>query len=209
MSSSSSKESTFIKVLKVIKKRIKLRTILLLAITLSCNSFAWFVYATKVSSGVTAHVRTWNILFSANDNMIEEYVEFSIPSIYPGMEDYADSITAYNTGEHYARVSYEVVSAEILGVRYIVDDNTLTSQMLENTLASDFPFSITMGVSNTDIAPEMGVSIFNISVKWPYESGNDEADTYWGMKSYDFSDKNPDKAGIKLNIKISAVQPEE
>lgn len=167
------------------------------------------MYATKVSSGVTAHVKSWNIIFSTEDNKIEEYVEFSIPSIFPGMDDYSDNITIYNNGEHLAHVSYEIVEAEILGVNYRIDGTTLTSDMLENTLARDFPFSITLDISNKELTSGTGVSIFSINVKWPYESGNDALDTYWGVKSYEYSSNNPDKDSIKLNIKISAIQPEQ
>lgn len=202
------KKVTFFQLLKIIFKRTKLSTLLLVAITFASNSFAWFVYATKVSSGVTAHVRAWNIMFSANDNMIEEFVEFTIPTIEPGMDDYTDSITAYNKGEHSATVSYEIVSAEILGVAYRVDGTTLTSDMLENKLASDFPFKITMAISNEYMDPENGMSTFSINVSWPYESGDDAVDTYWGVKSYEYTSNNPDADSIKLSIKISAVQPD-
>lgn len=202
------KKKSFLEILKLIKKRIKLRTILLLAIMLSCNSFAWFVYATKVSTGVTAHVKTWNILFSSKDNQIEEEVQFSIPSIYPGMDDYTDSIVAYNNGEHTAVVNYKITEATVLGVNYRVDDNILTSDMLENILADDFPFKITMNVSNNEIEPGSGTSTFSLSVVWPYESGDDELDTYWGIKSYEYSNNNPDKDSIILKIKVSAVQPD-
>jgi hypothetical protein len=202
------KKVTFLRVLKIILKRTKLSTLLLLAITFASSSFAWFVYATKVSSGVTAHVRAWNVMFTAKDNQIEEFVEFTIPIIEPGMDDYSDSITAYNKGEHVATVTYEIVSAEILGVTYGVDGTTLTSDMLENKLASDFPFKITMGISNEYMDPENGMSTFSIYVSWPYESGNDEVDTYWGMKSYEYTTNNPEEDSIKLNIKISAIQPD-
>ena len=41
---------------------------------------------------------------------------------------------------------------------------------------------------------------------WEYESGNDEADTYWGTKAYDFHEQYKDKNSIELNLVISAVQ---
>jgi len=201
------KKITFFQILKLVFKRTKLSTLLLIAITFASNSFAWFVYATKVSSGVNAHVKAWNIMFTAEDNMIEEYVQFNIPNLYPGMDDYSDSITAYNKGEHVANVDYEIVSAEILGVLYTVDGTAITSDMLENMLAANYPFSITMDISNKVMDPTSGVSTFSIHVNWPYEAGNDALDTYWGNESYEFTANNPDKDSIVLNIKISAIQP--
>ena len=43
-------------------------------------------------------------------------------------------------------------------------------------------------------------------VSWPYESGDDEKDTYWGSKAYDYKKSNPNESGIKLRLKVSAVQ---
>ena len=68
-------------------KRIKLRNLLFLAILMSCNSFAWFIYATKVSNNITAHVRSWNVNFIVGDNNIEETLTFDVESVYPGMTD--------------------------------------------------------------------------------------------------------------------------
>ena len=44
-----------------ISKYIKLRTLLILVVLLVFNSYAWFVFATKVSGGLTAHVTSCNI----------------------------------------------------------------------------------------------------------------------------------------------------
>ena len=45
------------------KRRIRLRTIFFLAITLASNSFAWFIYSTKVSNNITAKVKSWHVNF--------------------------------------------------------------------------------------------------------------------------------------------------
>lgn len=200
------KKLTFFQIVKLIFKRMKLSTLLLIAITIACNTFAWFLYATEVSTGVKAHVKAWNVLFTSNDNTIEEYVQFVIPSIYPGMETFQDSIKAFNRGEHGAKINYEIVEAKILGVSYRVDGVTLTSDMLANKLAGDFPFSINLELSNDMMNASSGVSTFSIDVSWPYESGDDSVDTYWGNKSYEYSSNNPGEDSIVLNIKISAVQ---
>ena len=58
------------------KRRIRLRTIFLLAITLASNSFAWFIYSTKVSNNITAKVRSWHVNFEVGaGEMAEEYIE--------------------------------------------------------------------------------------------------------------------------------------
>ena len=42
---------------KKIIKKVKFKTLFLLMITLASNSFAWFIYTTKVSSNISAKVR--------------------------------------------------------------------------------------------------------------------------------------------------------
>ena len=60
------KKSTLKILWKVLTKKIKLRHLVLLVIMLSSNTFAWFIYAQKVSGTVDVHVRSWKILFESN-----------------------------------------------------------------------------------------------------------------------------------------------
>ena len=58
-----------------ILKKVRLKTLFLLAITLASNSFAWFIYTTKVSSNISAKVREWNVTFEANGQVVEKTIE--------------------------------------------------------------------------------------------------------------------------------------
>ena len=195
--------------LKVIRKRIKLTSLFMLMITFSVNAFAWFVYATKVDSGISAHVRAWNVNFQVGENEIVEYISFDVDDIYPGMATYSDSVTVSNNGESSAKLSYEIVSVSILGEEYVVDENNaITSEDLKNSLINDYPFKINVNISSPVIHPDTDES-FTLTVAWPFESGDDDKDTLWGNKAYDYHDANPELPSIKLNLKISAVQSEE
>ena len=100
---------------KKLFKKVKLRTIFLLAITLASNSFAWFVYTTKVSSNISAKVREWNVTFDVNGQTVEKTIEINIDSLYPGMDTYTQTLTASNSGEARAQITYEVITAKVLG----------------------------------------------------------------------------------------------
>lgn len=202
----SKKKLTIIELIKLLFKRVRLSTLLLLLITLCSSTFAWFLYATKVSVGITAHIEAWNILFTNENNEISELINFEIPNLYPGMEDYNDSIEIINLGERNASVEYEIVRVSILGVNYNIDGTTLTSDQMVNNLASDYPFKINISLENSTIEAGSGRTKFSLSTVWPYESGDDELDTYWGSKSYEFSSNNPDTPSIQIEIKISASQ---
>lgn len=191
---------------KKLFKKIKLRTIFLLAITLASNSFAWFIYTTKVSSSITAKVREWNVTFDINGQSVERVIEMNIDSLYPGMTDYVQTLTASNSGEARAKITYEVISANVLG-----DDLVslhYTDAQIINYLRSHYPFSIDFAVSS-DIISANAEEDISISVSWPYESGDDEADTYWGNLAYEYHQSNPNVSSINLVIKITAFQMEE
>lgn len=202
----SKKKVTFIELLKIIIKRVRISTLILLLITFSSTTFAWFVYATKISTGLTAHIESWNILFTNEDNAIAEYIDIEIPNLYPGMDDFSDVISAYNLGERPAEVHYEIVSVRLLSTTYTIDGTTLTSAQMANKLASDFPFHITMGLTSEVVSATSGRTDFTLTVEWPYEGGNDSQDTYWGNQAYNYIANNPDSPCIAMQIKISAIQ---
>ena len=79
--SDSKKKNTFIEILKIVFKRTRITTILLLLVTFASSTFAWFIYATKVATGITAHIEAWNILFTNEDNQVEEYINFYISNL--------------------------------------------------------------------------------------------------------------------------------
>ena len=191
---------------KKIIKKVKFKTLFLLMITLASNSFAWFIYTTKVSSNISAKVREWNVSFDVNGENVEKTIEINIDSLYPGMTTYTQTLTASNSGEARAQISYEVIRANILG-----DDLTSMNYsdiQIINYLRSYYPFSIDFHVSN-DIVQSNSEETITISVSWPDESGQDEEDTKWGNLAYTYHSSHPDTPSIDLSIKITAYQIEE
>ena len=191
---------------KKIIKKVKFKTLFLLMITLASNSFAWFIYTTKVSSNISAKVREWNVSFDVNGENVEKTIEINIDSLYPGMSTYTQTLTASNSGEARAQISYEVIRANILG-----DDLTgmnYSDIQIINYLRSYYHFSIDFNVSN-DIVQANSEETITISVSWPYESGQDEEDTKWGNLAYTYHSSHPDTPSIDLSIKITAYQIEE
>ena len=198
------KKLSLLDILKIIRKRVKLSTLIMLIVTFSSSTFAWFIYATKVESGISAHVRAWNVLFKVGDEEIVETINFDISEIYPGMDTYTDSVDVSNTGETSALLSYEITSYTIYGVKYEAS-STLTSEQLKNSLLNDYPFRIVISLSNYTIRPSSKES-FSINVIWPFESGDDDADTDWGQRAYTYNKNYPDLPSIVVELKVSAVQ---
>lgn len=191
---------------KKLKRRIRRSTLFFLVLALITNSFAWFIYTNKVSNSINTHVKSWMVTFDQDGNPLEDTVEFNIDSIYPGMNDFNDSITISNTGETTAYISYEVDSIKILDEVYTREN--YSSEELINILKSNYPFTITFNVTNEEITTG-SEGIFSVNLVWPYESGDDIADTYWGRKSYGFVENNKDEKSVSIVVKIKATQNRE
>ena len=199
------------------KNILKSSRLIFIIVLLASNTFAWFIYATKVDSHVSVHVRAWNVIFEAGENEVTNNVNVSVDAIYPGMEDYEYEIKAYNRSEVNATLSYQVLSANILGTEFIsseyrqmlgqeANENDLTSLELEQKLLNDYPFSIAVSTSSDVIALENGIETYTLSVVWPYENNHDDIDTLWGSNAYHFKESHPDDSSITLLIKIIITQ---
>ena len=169
---------------KKLFKKVRLKTIFLLALTLASNSFAWFIYSTEVSSSISTRVREWKVTFDVDGQRVEKEITINIDSLYPGMPTHTEIFTASNTGESKATFVYEVKEANILGDNLL---NTITGndKVLEY-LETAYPFKVKLSSSNNSIEVNSQEQI-TIEVSWPYESGNDELDTY--KRYYNASEK--------------------
>lgn len=202
-------------IFKVIKKKFKLPYLLFIAILLCSNTFAWFIYMNKISSDIDVKVKAWNVSFNFNNQTMTDYVTFDIDEIYPGMDDYLESLSVTNDGEVSAILSYEIISATILNDVYTTEDGSMTSDEIKTLLSESYPFKLLVTSDNDIISGNGGSSNFIVSVSWPYESYdsdgniNDEIDTYWGNQAYRFSLNNPDVPCIKLKVKLLATQINE
>ena len=188
-----------------LKKRLRRRTLFFLILTLMANTFAWFIYSNKVSNNITTGVKSWKINFKQDGVDIVNNVEFKIDSIYPGMPDYTNSLSITNIGEPAANISYEVEEIKILDEFY--NSDMYSSTDLINRLKDNYPFKMNFSINNQEVGTGQ-TSEFTFSLVWPYESGHDEADTYWGKKSASFKEQYPDKEQIAIKVKIIAGQKE-
>ncbi len=158
-----------------------------------------------MATSITAHVTSWNIDFVTGDGEIITNIEIDLDRIFPGMDNYEKIVEVHNRGEAPARLTYEMESIEILGERFAVGEG-YTSEDLENKINHDYPFKIVIEIDSTELSEENGRGTFKIRVEWPYESGNDELDTYWGKKAYEYYSLNPGEKSLLVNLKLIASQ---
>ena len=197
-------------ILNSIKKHVKLRHLILLIVLLATNTFAWFIYSSKINTDIAVKVKAWKVSFEAGNTNVENYVNIDIDNAYPGMDDYNYSITANNNSDVKTKVSVILLEANILGNDILtkegkqdsnqeLTDDELTSEELINQLKNNYPFKTTFNISNEEMDIN-STSELNINLTWPYESGNDELDTEYGIKAYEYKQSNPDSPSIKLKV---------
>ena len=189
-------------------KKARLSTLLLLALLFASNSFAWFVYSTRVQNSVSAYVKAWNVAFEIGTDESINYINIDVADVYPGMTTYSRNIKASNNGDTPAELTYEVLSVTLFGETFEVGDD-MTSTALANKIANDYPFKVNITLSTNIIPVGAHNEYYNISVSWPYESGDDATDTYWGNVAYDYHQNNPNSPSITMQIKIIATQINE
>ena len=187
-----------------LKKRIRKRTLFFLIIALMANTFAWFIYSNKVSNSITTGVKSWKITFDQDGQILEQNVVFDFVDIYPGVNDQEKSIDITNDGEMKAYISYKIESIQIFDDIFTIDN--YSSLELENILNNNYPFKIVF--SNDDEINIGDTASFKVHLTWPFESGDDEKDTYYGKKSYEFK-QNSNDSQIKIKVKIKASQTKD
>lgn len=199
-------KKTMDKVVKILKK-IKLRNLIILLLLLMVNTFAWFIYATKVSTQLTVHVSSWNVEFVSGEDEIITNIEIVVDRMYPGMDEFERDIKVRNKGETPAMLTYQIKSLQIMDEIFEVSEESgITSDDLENKIETEYPFKINIDAGENNIIEENGQGNFKVTVNWPFESGDDELDTYWGNKAYEYYSLNPGSQSIILKLELIATQ---
>ena len=210
--SNSKKKNIFLLILK----RVKISHLIFLVVLLAANSYAWFIYVNNVSNRLDVHVRAWKVDFEDDGQVVEE-VNVEVENAYPGMTNFTKSVIAHNYSDLPATASYKVLYASIMGTEYYSQEgmadagltptgNEPTAAQLETMLTSNYPFTFGFNLSQTSLVALTGTATYTVSLTWPYESGDDEADTQWGVAAYDYKVDNPSEPSIKLKIKIYITQ---
>ena len=156
-----------------------------------------------------------SIEFEKNEQVVSNDIVISLSEIYPGMETINEKVSINNLGDSLAQINYEITSARILDVEYNLDDK-YTSEYIEDQLSHEYPFNINISLEKNFVKSGGDTSLFNVSISWPLDSGNDTFDSYWGTEAYKFqlnenkkhdSDSNyQPRSSIKIEISVNAEQ---
>lgn len=198
---------------KRLKDALKIRTVVILLLTLLVNTYAWFIYISTVSTGLNIHVKSWEFEFSVEDKT-DDIVIFS-DDLYPGMKEVKRSITATNKGETSANISYKISSVKIFG-KDLLEGKEVVDEEQFKELLKDYPFEIQVEMLSQDGSvydpskpmTENDEVQIEFTLNWAYETkdaeGNvieamDQADTKIGKEAYNYYHPK-DENGVELEL---------
>lgn len=166
------KNNVLLQIIKDKHLRIMIIPIIFASVFLVFGTYAWFTYFSDVNSTMTGHVIGWNIDFSSETEIEDEY-NISVDKIYPGMEDYKSELVITNSGESTAFINYKIIEATILETTYkvgdVIDDIEVTSDTLYEMLTTNYPFKFNFEITN-NIVSNGENSSFKVDLVWDFET---------------------------------------
>ena len=192
-------------IIALLIKRNKLGFFILVFFTLAANVFAWFIYSQIVSSEISASVKSWNISMAGEHDGV---IEFTLEDLYPGMTTHSETVELSNNGDMDATVTFTIHSITIMGETHSIEDAEYLDdpEALQDMIDATYPFTLTYTASTGVIQAETGVMTLSFQVSWPYDSGQDDLDTYWGEKAYEYQQAHPGEDMLTIVLDVHVVQ---
>ncbi len=193
------------------RRKINIR-LSIMSLTFAIISFisvtlAWFAYSGLSKIETEVAVKSWYIEFTKGTEVVSKNITISVDNVKPGMEPKIEEIIINNKGDSDASVKYKISSVKILNEKELIDSETTSSDFIEDQIAHEYPFHINMGLNKNYVLSKGTENKFKISVSWPLDSGNDELDSLWGNKAYQYQVETNNSAPlIKLEISLIAEQ---
>lgn len=185
--------------------RLNLMSIFFMIVSFISVTMAWFAYSGLVTVSTEVNVKAWYIELEKDGTVVSNSVSISLADIYPGMETVTETIIIKNLGDSDAEVKYEIASARILGDEadnYVIDGGDVTSQYIENILANQYPFKISINLDKNYVLTKSEPALFEISISWPLDSGDDTIDSFWGTEAYKFYQSEEEKKVLNPDYQI-------
>ncbi len=167
--------------------KINLFTLIMIAISFGSVTFAWFGYTGRTNTDAEIDVKAWYIELEHDGSIITNEINVSFDNLVPGMTPQTESITVNNLGDADALLKHSIVSARILDKPedlYESAGDPSKSEEIEDAIAHNYPFRIDIAVSDKVVESKTGIATYDITVSWPLDSGDNQADTYWGNQAY-------------------------
>ena len=207
-------------------KKLFFRVIFLI-FSLIVTTFAWFTYYKILNDEIDIHIVSWDLEYLMDTNndetleSVENPLEISVPTLYPGMDAKEMNVTVRNNGESNVDLSCLLTNVTILGQEYeivedvndaqteyyiVLEDPTTAEGVSSQDIINDteiFPFTISI---ENDVSLESRADA-NIKVTITWVGDNDELDSQWGhnVAKYLIEQEDPESV-LQLTLQVNAVQ---
>ena len=135
---------------EILKSDLKIKTVIILVMTLLVNTYAWFIYVDTVSTKLQMHIKGWNFNMT-NVDPDNEFL-FQVEEVYPGMDPSSKTMTAQNLGETHSTVRCEFEQIRVfddvyrVGQTYTKPDGSTAEYTSDDLfdLLNSYPFKTTI-----------------------------------------------------------------
>ena len=181
------------------RNRVKFRALMLLLFLLGVNTFAWFIYISKVGVDLTASVVSWDVTFY-DENTEIQHATVVITDMKPGMTDFSKEFRITNRSGVDASFEYTIDQITIFGYQY-VPTATFTSDDIATMLTEETPFEFSF-LSSDETIDDHSSETFEIGVTWPYEASRNYVKV---NKFYQYTNTFPyyDSTGNQVTVSSS------
>ena len=132
------------------KKKIRLKTLILVIFSLIMTTFAWFAYSKILDTTLNIHMASWDMEYyigATKQENPEDGILMEIDTLYPTMDEQSVTVDIINNGEQLVDIAYQVKAVTIAGIDFEIlyegqtntEDNyiVLASTVLENKTSTD------------------------------------------------------------------------
>lgn len=204
---------------KIRKKKllIKLKLVCLLAIFLIVSTYAWWSIGEAKITGLQGNVTSWGIEYYVNNKEItSETIKFTLDKFYPGMEKNIQTVQVRNVGDSKCNITLEITSVKLFGeditnnLKTNNEVNVAGGRINLFTNTRKYPFNVNCVADKTTLTDNYtkkpnsrnATADIQFNVEWPYDGNNDELDTEYGKKAYQYSQRGLENQEECLIIEI-------
>ena len=152
---------------KKARKRVVIRSLLLIALLLVVNTFAWFTYISRAGVTLNGSVIDWDISF-LNENGAVKDIQIDITDMKPGMIPFEYKIQIQNNSDVAANIKYDIKSVKLLGTELLQEGQ---EDQIEESLKTEYPFVLELITEKDDIGINEMIN-FKITLNWDYQASN-------------------------------------
>ena len=179
--------------------KINITSIFFFILSLISVTLAWFAFSNIVSNNMEISIKAWDININDETGEVSNKLSITLDDFHPGVDTYTKTLTINNNGDLPGLFTYHIKKIRILNEEYTISDE----EKLLDQLSQEFPFSFNFSTDTNHLEPSKTLHL-NITISWPLDSGDDNADSNWGNKTAEFIQQEQEKKNNNPSYEIKS-----